>query len=123
MSLATKAQAAAAKAIGKLGSIGTLTYPARTYDEGTSSAGSATTTVAVRIAGPVQETQRYIDAGTATVVAATFYVEARDLAQEPSAGDRVSLSGRTWSVVAVETIGTQGVAAVYRCDVGEVVDG
>lgn len=108
---------------GEFGVAAVLTVPDAAYETAGGTTAENATTHSIAVVGPVSETKRYADSGTATVVAATFYVAAQGLSIVPTQGHRITVGSRTWVVVQVETYSVQGVDTGYRCDVGEVVDG
>ena len=120
--LADRTAVRVAAGIERLGSLGSLIIGDReAFADGVAAVPG--TTVAVILAGPVDESKRYAATGADTRTAATFYLAAKGLTVEPSESDRISIHGKTWAIVGLTPYELKGTKIGYALDVGEIGNG
>lgn len=119
MTLADRFLDLEARIAARFGTVATLVLPAQDYQIGGTVTGSSTS-FAVTVDGPVDETRRYAASGYDTRVSATFYVPAKGLSVAPTTGWEVHIGDSVWSVVEAQKYWVQGNVTGYRLDCAEV---
>lgn len=119
MTILTSLQQAALDLSALFGIDATLVVPTATYDtDGT--VAETTQSVAVTVAGPVDESKRYAATSADSRVTATFYLSGQSLTVTPTNACRITYGSRTWVVYETTPYEVNGSAAAYRLDCGEV---
>ena len=110
--------ARALEGIARIGAAGTLVTQNDTYSAG--GVTGVSTSAAVVLAGPVDESTRYAATGAASGTTATFHLAASGVTTAPDLGDHILFGTTEYVILGKSDFSLQGVMIAWRLDVGEI---